>query len=234
MVLHLPHAEGGFSVPFNCVTKDAAFYTTTARFVAWTGAFPQERQELWLPKDDLRDSSSWSSPPLVLLRDIHCKLLSQFDCKEVCASSPSQVNAGAGPRLSSQDGVSQQQETASLSLPQLNRLHEASFVRDENSASNADVAVIPSHHRVTQQLLSHRQPFRNLKLMFAGSRRAEQLTLHSQQRIVATVEDSVLRTEMAGLESQEEDSPDRILFFKPMSWLGQIRSHRRDETCVVC
>jgi hypothetical protein len=36
-------------------------------------------------------------------------------------------------------------------------------------------------------------------------------------------------TEMTGLESQEEDVPNRILFFKPMSWLGQIRSHRRNE-----
>jgi hypothetical protein len=66
--------------------------------------------------------------------------------------------------------------------------------------------------------------------MFPDSHRAEQLSLYSQQRIVATVEDSVLRTEMSGLESQEEDAPKRILFFKPMSWLGQIRSHRRDET----
>jgi hypothetical protein len=66
--------------------------------------------------------------------------------------------------------------------------------------------------------------------MFPGSRRAEQLSLRSQQLIVATVEDSVLRTEMAGLESQEEDAPKRILFFKPMSCLGQIRSHRKDET----
>ncbi len=38
-----------------------------------------------------------------------------------------------------------------------------------------------------------------------------------------------LRTEMVILESQEEDVPNRILFFKPMSGLGQIRSHRRDE-----
>ena len=217
MVLHLPHAEGGFSVSFNCVTKDAAFYTTTSRFVAWIGAFPQERQELWLPKDDLRDSSSWSSPPLVLLRDIHSKLLTQFDCKEVCASSPSQVNAGAGTRQSSQDGVSQQQETASLSLPQLNRLVEASFVRDESSASDADATAVPSQRRVTQQILSHWQPFRDLKLMFAGSRRAEQLSLRSHQRVVTTVEESVLKTEMVGLESQEEDDPKRILFFKPMS-----------------
>ncbi len=70
MVLHLPHAEGGFGVPFNYVTKDAAFYTTKSRFVFWLGVFPQERQELWWPKDDLRDSSSWSSPPLMFLRDI--------------------------------------------------------------------------------------------------------------------------------------------------------------------
>jgi hypothetical protein len=185
---------------------------------------------LWLPKDDLQDSSSWSSPPLLLLRDIHSKLLTQYDCKEVCVPSQSQVNVGSSARLSSQDGVSQQQETAPLSLPQLNRLFEVSFVRDESSVSNDDVAVIPSQHRVTQQILSHWQPFWDLKLMFAGSRRAEQLSLRSQQRIVATVEDSVLRTEMTVLESQEEDAPKRILFFKPMSWLGQIRSHRRDET----
>jgi hypothetical protein len=77
---------------------------------------------LWLPKDDLRDSSSWSSPPLVLLRDIHSKLITQYDCKEVCAPSQSQVNAGAGDRNSSQDSVSQQQEVTHLSIPQLNCL----------------------------------------------------------------------------------------------------------------
>jgi hypothetical protein len=98
---------------------------------------------------------------------------------------------------------------------------EASFVRDESSASNDDVTVIPSHHRVTQhwdqQILSHWQSFQDLKLMFADSHRAERLNLNSQQRIVATVEDSVLRTEMVVLESQEEDTPKCILFFKPMS-----------------
>ena len=93
--------------------------------------------------------------PFMILRDIHSQLIDQYDCKEVCAPSPSQVNAGAGARLSSQDGVSQQQETDSLLLPQLNRLFEASFVRDESSASNADVTAIPSQHRVTQQILSH-------------------------------------------------------------------------------
>jgi hypothetical protein len=53
--------------------------------------------------------------------------------------------------------------------------------------------------------------------MFVVSRHAEQLSLRSQQSIVTTVEDSVLRTEIDGLESQEEDAPNRILLFKPMS-----------------
>ena len=88
-----------------------------------------------MPKDDLRDSSSWSSPPLVLLREIHANLIQQYDCKEVCAPSQSSVNVGASARLSSQDDVSQQQETSPLSLPQLNLLFEDSFVRDESSAS---------------------------------------------------------------------------------------------------
>jgi hypothetical protein len=52
--------------------------------------------------------------------------------------------------------------------------------------------------------------------MFPGSSHAEQLTLRSQQRIMATVEDSVLRTEMTGLESQEEEAPKRVLFLKAM------------------
>ncbi len=120
----------------------------------------------------------------------------EYDCKEeVCAQSqsqvnvgagagpssqsqdhigagPSQVNAGAGVRLSSQDGVPQQQETAPLIVPQINRLVEASFVRDESSVSNVDVTAIPSQHKVTKQILLHWQPFRDLKLKYVGSRQA--------------------------------------------------------------
>ncbi len=61
----------------------------------------------------------------------------------------------------------------------------------------------------------------SLRLPLCGMRalspHTQQLSLHSQQRIVDTVEDSVHRTEMVGLESQEEDTPKCILFFKVMS-----------------
>ncbi len=47
---------------------------------------------------------------------------------------------------------------------------------------------------------------------------------------MAAVEESVVRMEMAGLESQEEDVSHRVLFYKSMAWLGQIKPHRRDES----
>ena len=131
-------------------------------------------------------------------------------------NSQSQVNIGTGPRPSSQDGVFQFQEPAPLSLPELNRLVEVSFVWDESSASNDDVPVIPSQLKVTHQILSHWEPFRDLKSRFPDSRRTEQLNLRSQQHIVSTVEDSVLRMEMTGFESLEEDDPKRVLFYKPI------------------
>jgi hypothetical protein len=46
--------------------------------------------------------------------------------------------------------------------------------------------------------------------------------LRSQQRVVATVEESVLKMEMAGLASQEEDTPNSRLFFKPMSSKNKV------------
>jgi hypothetical protein len=62
MVLHLPRAEGGLGVTFNDITKDTGFYTAASRFVAWLGAFSQERQKLWLPKNDVQDSASGPRP----------------------------------------------------------------------------------------------------------------------------------------------------------------------------
>ncbi len=53
----------------------------------------------------------------------------------------------------------------------------------------------------------------------------EKLRLHTEQRVVTTVEDSALRVEM----SQEEDDSRRVLWYKPRV-LGVIRSHRRDES----
>ena len=48
------------------------------------------------------------------------------------------------------------------------------------------------------------------------------------QRIVTNVVDSVLCTDLTDLEPQEEDTP-RILYYKPMSWLGVITKFKMDD-----
>jgi hypothetical protein len=104
-------------------------------------------------------------------------------------------DVGDSGGLSSQDGVSQEEEEAHFNIPKLNRLHETYIVWGEDS-SNVAVTVIPAQNKVTLQILS------------------------GTAFLTATVEDSVLHTEKVSRESQEEDTPRHVLWFKPMSWLG--------------
>ena len=69
----------------------------------------------------------------------------------------------------------------------------------------SNVVVIPTQVRVTQQILSRWYPFKDLKQTFVVSHREEQLCQRVQQRVVPTVEDSALHTEMENLESEGED-----------------------------
>jgi hypothetical protein len=115
--------------------------------VTCLGVFPQERQKLWFPKDDLQDSGSWSSPPLVRLRDIDNSLLANYDGKD---TTTPQSHHGTGARVgrSQQEGDAQEQEAGSLFLPHFNRPHEAYFVRGEDASK---FAAIPAQNR---QILS--------------------------------------------------------------------------------
>jgi len=79
----------------------------------------------------------------------------------------------------SEDGVSQQEEDSSLTIPQINRLHEDYIVRGEDT-SNVVVTVIPTQYKVILQILSMWSPFKDLKQNFAVSIRAEQLRLSVQ------------------------------------------------------
>ena len=87
---------------------------------------------MWLPKGDLQDSAFWSSPPLVLLRDIHSHLVVNCDCKD---TSPPQSQLDVRDRVgrSQQDGDSQDQETNPLLLPQVTRFHDAYHVWGEDT-----------------------------------------------------------------------------------------------------
>jgi hypothetical protein len=122
----------------------SSFYCTPSRFVPCVVTFSQKRQVLWCPKDDLQESSSWSSSPLLFLRDIHSNLLTDYNWKEGCGPSQSQDHSWVSGGLRSQDGVSQQEEDDPLTIPQVNRLHE--FIVWGEDSSNVDVTSIPSQN----------------------------------------------------------------------------------------
>jgi hypothetical protein len=94
---------------------------------------------------------------------------------------------------------------------------------------DASKVTIPTQKTLTYQILILCQSFKDLKQTFPVSRRDEQLRLHTPQSVVVTIEDSALCVEMGVLESQEEDSSRRSLWYKPLGFLGVIRPHHRDE-----
>ncbi len=233
MVLHLPNADGGFGVTFNDITKDDAFYTTTSRFVTWIGTFTQERQGLWLSKPWRMTSrlslteSSWSSPPLVLLRDIHSKLLTHYDCKEVCALPQSQGHVGApGGQISQdQDGVSQHHDAPPLSLHSTDQPPQWGIGIPCAGRGRLDSARIPmlmslsSRHRIGWHVRSS-----TTTCHFKTSSRTlwSRVTLNSFGWARNNASLPLRRTEMTSLEPLVEDVPRRILWFEAMSWLGKL------------
>jgi hypothetical protein len=106
----------------------------------------------------------------MLLRDIHSKLLGQYDWKEDCVPSQSQVRVGTRGGCTSQDGVSKKQETSPLFIPQLKSLHESHLVRDPGeNTSNVVVAPIPAQNRTHDYTEDHQSltPFKSLKETFS-------------------------------------------------------------------
>jgi hypothetical protein len=172
MLLHLRHAERGFGVTFNDITKDAAFYSSSSRFVAWLGTFPAFPQPGHQPLDDLADSSSWSLPPLVLLREIHANRLANYDCKGSAPCKSQSGKSGTGDRWTL---------AACRTGFRSNTRPALAFFRNSTTASRH----IPCGERTPPTFLSPPSRliastgsrFRVLQQILAVSHRAEQLRL---------------------------------------------------------
>ena len=227
MRLHESHDEGGFGVSNNTITRHAASYTTNARFVAFLVTFARPSQQVWLPGNDIQDPSSWVAPPLCTLKRLHGDLLQQYDCTEQSVvSQPAHPSAGGGAAANADahpqsHAGSQDNGNGKLLLPQLDRLHLAfkrSRVSPSTSSSSQDQqsqhlpkSVIPTQHRVTEQLTKNWATFKVLRQRY-GTRFEEQRQLHLSQKHKATVADSTLRVEMNGLEEQADNTKVRELF----------------------
>ena len=161
MVINLAHDHGGFGITSNVISRKAALYTATARFIAFVGTLSLANQSTWLP-DTLTNLSTWTSTPLLALRSIHEWLLATYDCTE---DQPSAQHSGSAPaQQPNQTGSSQLSEDVKLSLPQLSRLHEAYLQRGQSQAApsqstppqqNTNPTLIPTQRSVTHQIIKN-------------------------------------------------------------------------------
>jgi hypothetical protein len=181
--------EGGFSVPYNTISRHATAYTTNTRFVAFLGTFDHPAQEVWLPGNDIQDPTTWIVPSLRTLKHLHETLLQDEryemmpfittarTTEQPVANPPAQpsaaggsasANSGATPPL--QSAHNQDDSSGTLVLLQLNRLYEAYKRRQDAlpvSSTSQDLqppvsGPIPSQQRLTQQLITHWPQFKAL------------------------------------------------------------------------
>ncbi len=88
---------------------------------------------------------------------------------------------------------------------------------------------IPLQCRLTQQLTQEWPQYRALRQRHASTRFEEQRQLHLPEKHKATVLESTLRMEMNGLEEQADNDKAHDLHWKPLSWLGTIRSSSAND-----
>ena len=109
-------------------------------------------------------------------------------------------------------GISHHQEVGPLFIAQVNSLHKT-FHGPGRGLHQRSCYPHPVPAQDYTSGPHYFKSFRVLKMTFVDSHRPEQLRLRIHQRIVTTVEDSVFRTEMGDLESQEENTPKSVLWY---------------------
>ena len=121
-------------------------------------------------------------------------------------------------------------------IPQFNHLHEAfkqSQVCPLDSSISQDQSIRPrpilSQRRLTQQLTMEEWPqYKALRQCSAGTRFEEHCQLHLPQKHKPAVPDSTLRIALNWLEEQADNAQASDLYWKPLSWLGTIRTTSND------
>ena len=199
--------------------------SSTSRFVTWIGVFSQDRHVLWLSKDDLQESVSWSSPPLAILRDIHSGLLPNYDCKD---STPPQSQPGGSARLgpTRKTGIHISRRTV-ISLFRNSTVSMSYSLCGERTFPTCPPSLPRRELQHKSSTTGDLSRYSNRSL---SSRTVLSSSVFVRNNVSSPLLRTLLRTELGELESQEEDAPNRVVCHKPIPWVGVIRPHHRDAT----
>ena len=137
VIVELPHHKGGLGITPLPASGMAAFYSVTAHLVSWLGSF--QHASKWVAGQNLSDPTSWNSPALQTLKQLHCNLLTHYNCTEWAPPLADDAPASDAPAQGHDDKCARP-----LSLPPINLL--ASLVLD-SVTSTPQCILPPSPHR---------------------------------------------------------------------------------------
>ena len=102
VIVELPHLKGGLGIAPLPASAMAAFYSATAQMVSWLGSLPHASE--WVADQNLADPNTWNSSALQILKQLHDRLLTHYNCTEwapplVADSSIDMYNNDVGKRF---------------------------------------------------------------------------------------------------------------------------------------
>jgi hypothetical protein len=136
----------------------AAFYSATAHLVSWLGSLPHASE--WVAGQNLADPNTWNSSALQTLKELHCNLLTHYNCSEW---APPLADDAPAPETPAQDH--DDDSARPLSLPPLNLLTSLRVRQDEDNGEVAAHLSLPPQRQVTKHIMQtwtlHDQMLRN-------------------------------------------------------------------------
>ena len=80
VIVELPRHKGGLGITPLPASGMAAFYSATAHLVSWLGSLPHASE--WVAGQNLADLNTWNSSALQILKQLHDRLLTHYNCTE--------------------------------------------------------------------------------------------------------------------------------------------------------
>jgi hypothetical protein len=173
MIVELPHHQGGLGITPLPSSGMATFYSATAQMVSWLGSLPHVSQ--WVADQNLADPSTWKCSSLKILKLLHEKLKTHYNCAEWAPPPAADAPAPDAPAQGRDDD-----SPRPLSLPPLNLLASLRTrqVEENGEASNSSGRPsLPAQRQVTKRIMQnwllHQQMLRNCRFSRRGLIRAE-------------------------------------------------------------
>ena len=186
--------RGGLGITPNAASSISAYYSATAQYVSWVHQLPNT--ELWAGGQDLTQHDSWTAPNLLVLKDTHARLLSEYQCVEV---SPDVVGDAAAQAPDAAEAP-----VVTLLLPPLNLL----ATMQNSSEEEGNTITRPPQPRITSQIMRNWAPHLTAAANSVSTRSTKVNQLHQLQRIRAKVAApaSILGDDMP---DNEDDNAER-------------------------